>query len=188
MSAPQNLRAVGDRIEQLLDELRVSGDRRAYDRVEELLRLVLDLHGAGLGRVVEIVSSSSNDPWGELVDDELVASLLLLHDLHPRSLDERVESALDRVRPLLAQHGGDVALVEVDAASAAVRIRLLGSCDGCPSSSVTLRSAVERAILDAAPELVAIDVDEPSVAAPKVSVRLGTKPLEPVCPTVAVPS
>jgi Fe-S cluster biogenesis protein NfuA len=186
--APQNLRVIGDRIEQLLDELRESLDGRDYERVEDLVRLVLDLHGGGLSRILEIVSSSPGSAWDQLVADELVGSLLLVHELHPRSLGERVEAALDQVRPLLAQHAGDVALVELDEAAPAVRIRLLGSCDGCPSSSVTLRSAVERAILDAAPELVAIDVDEPSTPAPTVPVHLGTKPLQPVCPTSTVPS
>jgi hypothetical protein len=61
MPAPQNLRAAGERIEQLLDELRETADRRSYDRAEELLRLVSDLYGAGLARVVELAEERSPD-------------------------------------------------------------------------------------------------------------------------------
>ena len=51
-------------------------------------------------------------------------------------------------------HGGDVELLDVDEDAGAVHLRLLGSCDGCPSSAVTLQHAVERAIVEAAPEIV----------------------------------
>jgi hypothetical protein len=60
-----------------------------------------------------------------------------------------------------------------------VRLRLLGSCDGCPSSAVTLRMTVERAILDAAPEITIIDVDEPSTNGVEIQIALGTKPPAP---------
>ena len=63
----------------------------------------------------------------------------------------RVERALDRCGPFLGQHGGDVELLDIDEDAGAVRLRLLGSCDGCPSSAVTLQHAVERAIVEAAP-------------------------------------
>ena len=71
----------------------------------------------------------------------------------PTSTD-RVEAALESVRPFLAHHDGDVELLDIDPDAGAVLLRLLGSCDGCPSSAVTLQLAVERAIVDAAPEIV----------------------------------
>jgi Fe-S cluster biogenesis protein NfuA len=157
-----DLRAAGDRIEQLLDELRAGAPARTYDKAEEVLRLVTHLYGAGLTRVMALVTSAAPDLVDELVADDLVASLLLVHDLHPESLATRVEAALAEVRPLLATHGGDVELLDVDAAAGAVRLRLLGNCDGCPSSSVTLTAAVEAAIAAAAPEVTLVDVDEPS--------------------------
>ena len=76
-------------------------------------------------------------------------------------------------------HGGDVELLDIDEAVGAVHLRLLGSCDGCPSSAVTLQHAVERAIVEAAPEIVTIDVEEPNAPdAPGVTtaVALGRKP------------
>ena len=88
----------------------------------------------------------------------------------------RIAKALDGVRPFLAGHGGDVELLEIDEQVGAVRLRLLGSCDGCPSSAVTLRTTVERAIVDAAPEIAIIDVEEPSDHAVATPISLGTKP------------
>ena len=88
-----------------------------------------------------------------LADDELVAHLLLLHGLHPVPLEERVREALDEVRPYLDSHGGDVELLGVE--DGVVRLRLQGSCSGCPSSAVTLKLAIEDAIHRRAPEVEA---------------------------------
>ena len=116
MPARQDLRATGDRIEQLLDELQATADPRTCGRAEELLRLVSELYGAGLARIVELAGERGPRAWSTpLVADDLVASLLLVHGLHPEALARRVEGALARVRPLLAAHGGDVELLEVDA-------------------------------------------------------------------------
>ena len=91
--APQNLRAIGDRIEQLLEELRADADPRAYRPAEELLRLVSELYGAGLARVVELAGEHAAAGFlGRLAQDDLVASLLLVHGLHPDSLESRVEA------------------------------------------------------------------------------------------------
>jgi Fe-S cluster biogenesis protein NfuA len=182
MAAPQNLRATGDRIEQMLEELEATADPKTYDRASELLRLVADLYGAGLGRIVELAAARCQELLDELVADELVASLLLVHGLHPESLARRVEGALAQVRPTLAAHAGDVELLGIDETAGAVQIRLLGSCDGCPSSSVTLQLAVERAIVEAAPEIVRIDVDQPTPPRPGVPIALGTKPAYEECP------
>ena len=93
-----------------------------------------------------------------LASDELVAGLLVVHGLHPYGVEERVERALEAVRPYLGSHGGDVELLGVSD-EGVVRLRLLGSCDGCPSSSVTLELAVEGAIHEAAPEVSAIEIE-----------------------------
>ena len=166
MATPQNLRATGDRIEQLLEELRVAADPRVFARTEELLRLVTDLYGGGLMRMVELVASIDPAAVRRMVDDELVASLLIVHGLHPDDLAARLDRALTSVRPLFAKKGGDVELVDVDAAAGAVLLRVVGSCDSC--SAATLRSAVEQAISEAAPEIVRIDIEEPEPAAPAV--------------------
>lgn len=91
---------VGDRIEQLLDELKADAPPATYDKAEELLRLVTDLYGAGLARVMELAAGCEPRLADELVADDLVASLLLAHGLHPASLVGQLGQALARVRPV----------------------------------------------------------------------------------------
>jgi Fe-S cluster biogenesis protein NfuA len=185
MPDPQNLRAAGDRIEQALDELHATADPRTINLAEELLRLVTELYGAGFARAIELARQQAPELLAAFVDDELVASLLLVHGLHPESVDNRVEAALVAVRPFLAQHGGDVELLGIDEDLGAVKLRLLGSCDGCPSSASTLKGAVEVAITDAAPEIVRIVVEEPTPEVVSVPVSLRAKPLYEDCPVEA---
>ena len=183
MPEPQNLRASGERIEQALNELQATADPRSLNLAEELLRLVSDLYGAGLARMEEIARARSPELIADFAADELVASLLLVQGLHPDPLDVRVEGALESVRPFLGRHGGDVQLLAVDDLGA-VKLRLLGNCDGCPSSAATLQGAVEAAILEAAPEVTRIVVEEPNVnTTPAVPIALGVKPLYDACPT-----
>jgi Fe-S cluster biogenesis protein NfuA len=187
MDSAPDLHEVGDRIERLLDELRAALDPRAYAAVEELVRQVTDLYGAGLARIVQLAGDADPTLVQRLGDDELVASLLLIHGLHPDDLERRVQAALTSVRPFLAHHDGDVELLAIDPDVGAVKLRLLGNCDGCPSSSVTLQLAVERAISDAAPEVVRIEVDDvtpvPRLAGPETAVRLTRKPRFDSCPS-----
>jgi Fe-S cluster biogenesis protein NfuA/nitrite reductase/ring-hydroxylating ferredoxin subunit len=156
----------GERIEHLLEASAAAGPI-ARERAEELLRLVVELYGAGLERVLELAYDAGaldDDLLASLAADELVSSLLLVHGLHPYGVEERVQRALDGVRPYLGSHGGDVQLLGVTQ-EGVVRLELLGSCDGCASSSVTLELAVEDAIHAAAPEIVAIEVKETEKAA-----------------------
>lgn len=171
----------GERIERLLEACTAAGPI-ARERAEELVRLVVELYGSGLERVLELAHEAGaldDELLGALAADELVSSLLLVHGLHPYSVQERVERALDDVRPYLGSHGGDVRLLEVTD-DGVVRLQLLGSCDGCASSAVTLELAVDEAIRTAAPEIVRIDAEEAAkdVGAPnlipvaQLSVRL----------------
>jgi Fe-S cluster biogenesis protein NfuA/nitrite reductase/ring-hydroxylating ferredoxin subunit len=104
--------------------------------------------------------------------DDLVASLLVLHGLHPLNVEMRIARALDRVRPYLGSHGGDVKLLGVN--EGVVHLRLEGSCHGCPSSTVTMKLAIERAIEEAAPEVVRIEVEGASLSASTGSNGNGT--------------
>ena len=80
-----------------------------------------------------------------------------MYGLHPYDVFTRVQRALDGVRPYLGSHGGDVELIDVTD-EGVVHLQLLGSCDGCPSSSVTLELAVKDAVQAAAPEVTTIEV------------------------------
>ncbi len=178
-----DLQAIGERIERLLDDLGAAADPRLRDLAVELLRCTTELYGAGLARVMELAKEFSPPLVDELAADPLVAGLLAVHDLLPDDLITRVQQALESVRPFLGQHAGDVELLDVDERVGAVLLRLKGSCDGCPSSAVTLKLAIERAILDAAPEITTIDVEEPEPTAVSVPVTLGPRPVYDACPS-----
>jgi Fe-S cluster biogenesis protein NfuA/nitrite reductase/ring-hydroxylating ferredoxin subunit len=145
----QAARELLGRIETLLD----GADEPATD----LAAALLELYGEGLARMAAHVG----DPQA-LAGDELVSNLLLLHGLHPAPLEARVRGALDSVQPYLDSHGGGVELLSLE--DGVVRLRLEGSCKGCPSSAVTLKSAIEDAIHAAAPDVDRIEAD--GVAAP----------------------
>ncbi len=155
----QTLRETSARIDEVLEELAQSALPAVMDRVEELLRSVLTLHGAGLDRILELLAETGGEPVvRRLADDEVVGNLLVLHDLHPDDVHTRVQAALDRVRPYLGSHAGGVALLGVDEQGVA-HLRLEGSCDGCASSALTVQSAIEDAVLAAAPDVVAVEAE-----------------------------
>ena len=156
-----DLSLTGERIDTLLTAS-ATGGTVAQERAEELVRLITDLYGAGLERIMEILYEAGHlddETLASLAGDELVSGLMLVHGLHPYGINQRVEDALEGVRPYLGTHGGDVELLDVTD-EGVVHLRLLGSCDGCPSSSVTLSLAVEGAIMTAAPEVTSIEVEE----------------------------
>ncbi len=178
---PIDLRAAGDRIEQLLDGLESALDVRTWEQVQDVVSLVTELYGAGLARVLEL-AEDDDGLRRRMAEDDLLASLLVLHDLHPLGVEDRVRGAVDSVRPYLGSHGGDVEILAVDADAGVVTLRMLGSCDGCASSSVTLELAVQGAIEAAAPEITRIDVDGAveggaSSGAGSTPVTLGRKPV-----------
>ena len=155
-------RSAGDRIQTLLDATSAGGTV-ARERAEQLVREVVELYGAGLARIMATVSDRADRGTVDLlVSDDLVASLLLVHGLHPHDLRRRVADALDRVRPYLGSHGGDVHLLDI--VGDAVQLQFAGSCKSCPSSAVTLELAVEDAIRAAAPEVSSIEVVTPEAA------------------------
>jgi Fe-S cluster biogenesis protein NfuA/nitrite reductase/ring-hydroxylating ferredoxin subunit len=136
------------RVEQLLEGV--------DERGEELVQALVEMYGEGLRRILAKVDPSL------LVEDELLSQLLLLHDLHPVPVEDRVREALESVRPYLESHGGDVDLVAID--GDVVRLRMSGTCDGCPSSTMTLKLAIEDAIQRMAPEVERVEAE--GVSAP----------------------
>jgi Fe-S cluster biogenesis protein NfuA/nitrite reductase/ring-hydroxylating ferredoxin subunit len=132
-----------ERVDALLEE--VEGDVKA----QELVQALVELYGEGLARIVAMVPDA-----GALTEDDLVNHLLLLHDLHPVPLEERVLGALEEVEPYMHSHGGGVELAGVE--DGVVRLRLQGSCEGCAASELTLKLAIEDAVMKAAPEVVEV--------------------------------
>lgn len=162
-------RAQVARIEKLLDEIESLTDATARATAAEAVQALLELYGEGLARVMESIASiasSTGEQGGEqagerimedLAADELVSHLLLLHGLHPLDLETRVQRALEEVRPYLGSHGGNVELLGMT--DGVARLRLQGSCHGCPSSSMTLQLAIEDALQRAAPDLEGLEVE-----------------------------
>jgi Fe-S cluster biogenesis protein NfuA/nitrite reductase/ring-hydroxylating ferredoxin subunit len=155
----EHWRAAGERIQGLLDAS-AAGGTAAGERAEQLVREITDLYGAALQRLIELALRAAPEMADELVADDLVASLLLVHGLHPHPVERRITDALDTVRPYLGSHGGDVHLLDVDGnpGNYTVRLQFSGSCKSCPSSAVTLELAVEDAVRAAAPEISSIEV------------------------------
>jgi len=137
-----------ERVEALLDRVETFPPEQR-DVTTELVQELLGMYGEGLARIV----AACDVP----VEDELVAHLLLLHGLHPVPVERRVAGALDEVRPYLVAHGGGVELLRVE--DGVVHLRLEGACNGCPSSALTLKTAVEEAIMRAAPDVERIEAD-----------------------------
>lgn len=68
-------------------------------------------------------------------------------------LRQRVQDALDKIRPGLMADGGDAELIDVDAESGVATIRMVGACGGCPMSTMTLKMGIERTIRAHVPEI-----------------------------------
>lgn len=163
------------RIESLLAELRAGADDSAAERAEELVRALMELYGAGLERILELVVDEPNggrEVLTRLVGDRFVTSLLVLHDLHPLPVEHRINTALEKVRPYLGSHAGGVEFLGVDAEGVA-HVKLEGSCEGCASSVITVKYAIEEAILEAAPEIVRVEAegvpDAPEPSSPEAA-------------------
>lgn len=148
------------RVEELTARLEELDDLEARSIADDLVGAVVEMYGDGLTRI--LAALEGEDPVlarvrGELMEDGVVASLMLMHDLHPVPLEARVLEALEEVRPYLDSHEGDVELLGIE--DAVAHLRLLGSCDGCGASAATLESAIEEALRAHAPDLRGIHVE-----------------------------
>jgi Fe-S cluster biogenesis protein NfuA/nitrite reductase/ring-hydroxylating ferredoxin subunit len=148
------------RVQELQMRLDAASDLATREVAEELVATVVQMYGAGLEKIFGALASGGEA--GEqfaagLVEDPEVASLLLIHDLHPVPLETRITEALEKVRPYMESHGGNVELLSLEDGIA--RIRLEGSCSDCKASSVTLELAIKQALEEAAPDLWGLEVE-----------------------------
>lgn len=144
-----------ERLGEVLDRLASHSDEAVRAALEELLEGLHWLHAEGLERLVEILGEDP-ERFRRALDDPLVGNLLLLYDLAAVDERGRAQEALESMRPYLRSHGGEVDLLDVD--EGVVRLRLLGACDGCPSSRATLTQGIERALAERLPGFRGIDV------------------------------
>src|ERR671911_622279 len=171
----QELRERVGRIETLLEEIESFEDPEARAKTAEMVQALLELYGEGLGRIVESVGRlGGEDLKAELLGDELITHLLLLHGLHPVDVETRVLGALDEVRPYLESHGGNVQFLGIGGGVA--RLRLGGRWGGCPSSTMTLKLAIEEAVQKAAPELEGVEAEGVAEPPPKPTMAFVAAP------------
>ena len=142
------------RVQQLTGRLEDLDEPACRELAEELTSAVVQMYGAGLERIVELADPGTRDAMS---NDSLVAGLLMIHDLYPVPIEERVAQALDTVRPYMESHGGNVELLGIE--NGIARLRLEGSCKSCRASSSTLELAVRQALEEAAPDLLGMDVE-----------------------------
>jgi Fe-S cluster biogenesis protein NfuA/nitrite reductase/ring-hydroxylating ferredoxin subunit len=161
-SAPNvnDLYREGRRLQELVEKVQGVRDPGARAMLQECLESVLSFYGHGLERILQIVEHAGDD--GKKVHDALlhdggVSGLLLIHGLHPVPLEKRLAKALDKVRPYMQSHGGNVELLSLENDHAVLRLE--GHCKTCPSSTVTLELAVRNAIEEACPDLAGFEVE-----------------------------
>ncbi|WP_309865935.1 NifU family protein [Desmospora profundinema] len=70
-------------------------------------------------------------------------------------METQVQEVLDKLRPFIQRDGGDVELVEI--VDGVVRVRLLGACGSCPSSTITLKAGIERALVEEVPGVTEVE-------------------------------
>ena len=145
----QQIESAVQRVNQLQDD----GARTA---ALELMQSLMDLHGAAMARLVEVLGETGDagrNSLASLGNDPLLCGLMVLYGVHPLSLEERVRRAVERVRPQVQKQGGKVELLDVS--DSLVRVSISSSGNGCHSSPEALNSLVEQAMREAAPEVIA---------------------------------
>jgi Fe-S cluster biogenesis protein NfuA len=147
------------RLQELLEQIQSHPNPAARALLQECLQSLLAFYGDGLARILKLVQDAG--PTGEkilerLMHDHAVSGLLLIHGLHPVALETRLRGALEKVRPYMQSHGGNIELLGLE--NEVARVKLQGTCKSCPSSAVTLELAVRRAVEEACPDLLGFEV------------------------------
>jgi Fe-S cluster biogenesis protein NfuA len=144
----------------LVHDLETIADPASRAAAKELVQLLMDLHGAGLERIMEVVFQSGEAGANiieEVGQDPLVGSLLVLYGLHPNDLQTRVERKLKQIVSKLHKMGAEASLVDV--ADGKVRLRASLSSHSCGSTARTVQTMLEESIYEAAPDLSSLVIE-----------------------------
>lgn len=158
MTDDDQLRSESLEIEHLLGEIQTLVPPPAWQRIERVIARVVRLYGAGLARSLEHARSAGAAPaFDELVaSDDLLASLLLLHGLHPLSVEERVRRALTTVRDELGIGPDDLVLVSIE--EGFVELHAAADLGGGAMAARVAEAAIRRVIETVAPEITGVDI------------------------------
>ncbi|SEO81415.1 hypothetical protein [Actinacidiphila rubida] len=162
--------ATARRVEEILDHLSAHADPAVARTAEDLVGALMEFYGSGLARVVALLSGRSGSPLEALLDDELAAGLLVLHGLHPDDLPRRVQ------RALRAADAQDTEVTALDAEAGLLRLRQEAG-SGCGCGAGTARERIEDALACFAPEIGAVEFDEPDTDRREpVLLQIGSRP------------
>ena len=150
-----------EHIQQLIEEIEKLPDPKAKKMMEECVQEILGFYGKGLEKILKIISdgnsSAAKDIYNDLIEDSFVNGLLLIHDLHPLDLKTRLYKALEKVKPYMDSHGGNIELISLE--NGVAKLKLAGNCKGCPSSSSTLELGIRQSIEEYCPDLLGLEVE-----------------------------
>jgi Fe-S cluster biogenesis protein NfuA len=147
------------RIADLVAGLEQIEDAEARTSAKALVQLLLDLHAVGIERALEIVAKddvSGQRTIDDLGRDPVVSSRLVLYNLHPMPRETRIEQAVEKVRPHVRKGGGEVKLLGIDAGVVRLNVQVVGHV--CGSTKSTIKSMVEDALYEAAPDLAGLQI------------------------------
>ncbi|MEU7120845.1 hypothetical protein [Streptomyces zaomyceticus] len=163
----------GRRVEDVLDRLAESGDAEACAAAEEVVRVLMEFYGSGIARMVELLGSPAArppaDPLAPLLADELVASLLNLHGLHPEDVPTRIDRSLSALSQPVENAG-------FDTATGVLRLRVTASTGcGCSGTQESIRQAAVDALACFAPEVTGVELESGAPREPAL-LQIGTRP------------
>jgi Fe-S cluster biogenesis protein NfuA len=169
---------------ELVDEIMAYPDPTVGRQVEELLDWVDVFHREGLGRLIDMVRQWRGELFLEdAARDFVIGTFLETYDLgEGRPVDaaaeEAVAAALEEVRPFVESHGGTIVVDSI--VDGIVTVQMLGSCDGCPSSTATLTGGVETALREHWPNFRKLEVVDPVAEAEAANAAAATPEAQPV--------
>jgi Fe-S cluster biogenesis protein NfuA len=166
-AVPVDSRQMARRLQELIDQIQNQPNPASRALLQDCLQSLLAFYGEGLSRIVEHLQGADGQgrPVLErMLQDPAISGLLLIHGLHPVPLETRFHAALEKVRPYMQSHGGNIELLSLE--NDVARVRLQGTCKSCPSSTITLELAVRQAVEEACPDLLGFEVEGSAASEP----------------------
>lgn len=156
---PNDSRQMARRLQELIEQIQTQPNPAARALLQQCLQSLLAFYGEGLSRMLKCLQMSGSEGQAilaRMLQDQAVSGLLFIHGLHPVPLEIRLRGALEKVRPYMQSHGGNIELLSLQ--DDVARVKLEGTCKTCPSSTITLELAVRRAVDEACPDLLGFEV------------------------------